>query len=109
MSDNEKSAEPVAASPDLPAPAQADAPVKAENPPAETARADAASTAASAPGFGTFGATRGSGLARGKRSTQPAANAAPAATAGYKPTSIEVVTPQTEAKPETGSTGPETK
>jgi len=42
--------------------------------------------------FPTFGTTRGSGLARGKRpSTSPAAATASAAPTDYKPTAIEVV------------------
>jgi hypothetical protein len=48
---------------------------------------------------GTFGGTRGSGLARGKRPTQSAASpAAPAVNTGYKPSSIEIITPQREYK-----------
>jgi len=47
--------------------------------------------------FGTFGAKRGSGLARGKRSSTPAASAAPAAPSGeYRPTALELITPQRE-------------
>jgi len=46
---------------------------------------------------GNFGTTRGSGLARGKRQAQSAASAAsPAVPADYKPTSIEVITTQSE-------------
>jgi translation initiation factor IF-2 len=46
--------------------------------------------------FGAFGTTRGSGLARGKRTTPSAAPAAAAATGAYQPTAIEVVTHQRE-------------
>jgi translation initiation factor IF-2 len=46
--------------------------------------------------FGAFGTTRGSGLARGKRTTPSAAPAAASATGAYQPTAIEVVTPQRE-------------
>jgi translation initiation factor IF-2 len=56
------------------------------------------------PAFGTFGAARGSGLARGKRPAQNSASAT-AAPGSYKPTSIEVIAPQTEYKnPFTGET-----
>jgi len=49
--------------------------------------------------FGTFSSTRGSGLARGKRSTTPAAaSAAPAGTGEYKPTALEVIIPEREYK-----------
>jgi translation initiation factor IF-2 len=106
MSDNEKSGEPRSAA-DFPAPAPADAPVKAENPPAENSGTASAPAAGGTAGFGSFGANRGSGLARGKRPTTAAASAAAATSApsGYKPTSIEVVNPQTEYKnPFTGET-----
>ena len=58
------------------------------------------------PGFGVFGANRGSGLVRGKRATPPAANAAaPAASSGYKPSSLEVITSKSEyVNPFTGET-----
>ena len=46
--------------------------------------------------FGTFGATRGSVLARGKRAAPPTAPAASAAASGYKPSSLEVITPKSE-------------
>src|SRR4051812_39448245 len=61
-----------------------------------------ASPAASQP-FGTFGSTRGSGLARGKRA---AVTTAPAAgTGGYQPSALEVIRPQSEYKnPFTGET-----
>ena len=76
-----------------PAPAPAPAP-------AESAAAPAAP--ATQP-FGTFGSTRGSGLARGKRAT---VNAAPAsAPSGYKPSALEVITPKSEyVNPFTGET-----
>ena len=67
----------------------------AANPaPAETQGAPTA--APSTPQFGAFGSTRGSGLARGKRTSTTAASAAPATTGEYKPTAIEVVVPQRE-------------
>src|SRR3954471_17752431 len=58
------------------------------------------------PGFGVFGANRGSGLARGKRpAPAAAASAAPAAPSGYKPSSLEVISPKSEyVNPFTGET-----
>jgi hypothetical protein len=57
----------------------------------------AAPSGETAPAFGTFGSTRGSGLARGKRNVQP--SAAPAASSGeYKPTALEVIVPEREYK-----------
>lgn len=47
---------------------------------------------------GSFGPTRGSGLVRGKRATAPAASAASAPQADYKPTALEVIVPQREYK-----------
>ncbi len=104
MSDNEKSGAPTPAPADLPAPAApADAPVKAEAAPAENPAA-ASSPGSPAPAVGTFGSTRGSGLARGKRPTTPAPNATPAS-GSYKPTSIEVIATASEYKnPFTGET-----
>src|SRR5687768_13749943 len=97
MSDQDKSGAANPAPADLPAPATA---------PAEAASAQSAAPApvSPPPAFGSFGATRGSGLLRGKRPT--AAAAAPAnVPAGYKPTSVEVLTSQTEFKnPFTGET-----
>lgn len=60
----------------------------------------AATTAASTPtpAFGVFTETRGSGLARGKRPSQSAAPAAVANTGEYKPTALEVITPEREYK-----------
>ncbi len=56
------------------------------------APADAtATTPAPAAAFPTFGTTRGSGLARGKRPSTAAASTATAAPSDYKPTAIEVV------------------
>lgn len=56
------------------------------------APADAtATTPAPAAAFPTFGTTRGSGLARGKRPSTAAASSASAAPSDYKPTAIEVV------------------
>jgi hypothetical protein len=58
-----------------------------------------------APANGTFGATRGSGLARGKRPTTSAATSAAPAPVGYQPTALEVIKPQSEYKnPFTGET-----
>jgi hypothetical protein len=49
--------------------------------------------------IGAFGTARGTGLARGKRPSQSAApKAASSSPASYKPTSIEVITPQSEYK-----------
>ena len=50
------------------------------------------------PAFGVFTETRGSGLARGKRPSQNAAPAAAAITGEYKPTALEVITPEREYK-----------
>ncbi len=56
------------------------------------APADAtATTPAPEAAFPTFGTTRGSGLARGKRPSTAAASSATAAPSDYKPTAIEVV------------------
>ena len=48
--------------------------------------------------IGTFGNARGSGLSRGKRATPPAAapSAPSASPSSYRPTSVEVITPQRE-------------
>ena len=55
--------------------------------------------------FGSFGANRGSGLARGKRPSVAAAPSAAAVPAGYKPSSVAVITSQSEYKnPFTGET-----
>jgi len=70
------------------------------SPETSSAPSPVASTVAEPAGFPTFGTSRGSGLARGKR----AASAAPVAatkneTAGeYKPTAIQVVTTEREYK-----------
>jgi len=72
--------------------------------PAETTGAHAA--AGSTQEFGTFGSTRGSGLARGKRAISTAAPAASAPSGEYKPTAIEVVVPQREYKNPFGETTP---
>lgn len=55
---------------------------------------------------GSFGPTRGSGLVRGKRATTPAASAASAPQADYKPTALEVIIPQREYKNPFGSEEP---
>jgi len=76
---------------------------------ASAATAGTASTAATsgnpAP-IGSFGTAKGSGLARGKRPSAPAASAASApAPSGYQPSTIEVIRPQSEYKnPFTGET-----
>jgi hypothetical protein len=64
--------------------------------PAPAATPGAPAAASATPEFGTFGNTRGSGLARGKRAVTTAAPAASAVTGEYKPTAIEVVVPQRE-------------
>ncbi|MEO7598485.1 MAG: hypothetical protein ABIV50_06105 [Opitutus sp.] len=48
--------------------------------------------------IGSFGNARGSGLSRGKRATPPAAAASTSSVSpgSYKPTSVEVITPQRE-------------
>ena len=54
---------------------------------------------------GTFGSTRGSGLARGKRPSTPAAPPASASAGGYTPSSLEVITSKSEyVNPFTGET-----
>jgi translation initiation factor IF-2 len=64
---------------------------------AETPAQSAATAETSA--FGSFGAKRGSGLARGKRSSTPAPSAAAApANGAYQPTAVEVITPPREYK-----------
>ena len=47
---------------------------------------------------GSFGNTRGSGLARGKRSTSASAPTAETPTGDYKPTSVAIITAQREYK-----------
>src|SRR6266567_3150875 len=98
MSDNEKSGAPTAAPADLPA----HAPASAESSGATPLVAPKGEPQPT----GAFGSTRGSGLARGKRPTLPAAQAAaPATPSGYKPTALEVITPQSEYRnPFTGET-----
>jgi translation initiation factor IF-2 len=69
----------------------ADVPANSSAAPAETPSATPAEAT------GSFGATRGSGLARGKRSHTAAPSAAPAAPRGdYQPTAIQVVVAQRE-------------
>jgi hypothetical protein len=63
--------------------------------PAADTSAPAASTETPA---GNFGSTRGSGLARGKRASSAAAPTANPAKSDYKPTAVEVITPQREYK-----------
>jgi len=96
MSETEKSGTPPAASADLPA----TAPAPAVTAPAKPAASETAGA------FSSFGANRGSGLARGKRPTvAAAAPSASAVPAGYKPSSVSVITSQSEYKnPFTGET-----
>jgi len=72
---------------------------------APAASAETGAFGASQP-IGAFGSVRGSGLARGKRTSTPAASAAPAVKTGeYKPTALEVIIPEREYKnPFTGET-----
>jgi hypothetical protein len=63
--------------------------------PAADSSAPAAGAATAA---GNFGSTRGSGLARGKRPTGATAPTATQAKLDYKPTSLEIITPQREYK-----------
>jgi hypothetical protein len=61
--------------------------------------ADQSASAASAEtAAGNFGSTRGSGLARGKRSSSAAAPTGTPAKSDYKPTAVEIITPQREYK-----------
>lgn len=74
--------------------------------PAETVSAtpSVGAQAATQP-FGSFGATRGSGLLRGKAKRPAAPAAASTAPSGYQPSSIEVITSKSEYKnPFTGET-----
>src|SRR5687767_10377601 len=66
-------------------------------PPAPVANTAQAAPAASFPSFGT---SRGSGLARGKRASTPAttSNTTPAASGEYTPTAIQVITTEREYK-----------
>ena len=73
MTDTNKSGDPVAPAAESPAPA-----ARAETP------------------AGSFGSTRGSGLARGRRPMSAAAPTANPAKADYKPTAIEVITHERE-------------
>lgn len=61
---------------------------------------DSAATPAAPAGeaqpIGSFGNARGSGLARGKRPTTPAAPSASSSNVTYKPTSVSVLTPKRE-------------
>jgi len=100
MSDTEKSGAPTSAPADLTAAAPAPT---VSSPATPTASSESANAPAA---FGSFGGARGSGLARGKRpAIAVATSSAPAAPAGYKPSAVEVITPQTEYKnPFTGET-----
>ena len=96
MSDNEKSGAPSPAPADLSAPASG---------PADSAAPQAAPASSPAPAFGSFGSTRGSGLARGKRPASSTPASSTATPAGYKPSSLEVITPKSEYRnPFTGET-----
>ncbi len=72
------------------------APVAANAAPAHTAGTTAAFQASDASATSAFGATRGSGLARGKRNAQRPAQSESTPSLDYKPTSIEVITPTRE-------------
>lgn len=75
--------------------------------PATPGAATPAAPAAEAAPTGTFGQTRGSGLARGKRPQPQSASTAkaPVASGDYKPSALEVIKPQSEYKnPFTGET-----
>lgn len=71
-----------------------------DNNPSGAPEAPAAESTAPAAGAptpaGSFGSTRGSGLARGKRSQGAAAPKASAAPADYKPTAVQIITAQRE-------------
>jgi translation initiation factor IF-2 len=70
----------------------------AETPAAEAVNPPSAPTNSDLPPS-TFGNTRGSGLARGKRPVSPPPQAAPAASAAeYKPTAVSILTAPTEYK-----------
>lgn len=75
------------------------APMPASSAPAPTAETSAPASAEPNTPFGTFGNARGSGLARGKRSTSTAAPSSSAAVSSdYKPTAIQMLTPEREYK-----------
>jgi hypothetical protein len=70
--------------------------------------ADTSAPAASAETpAGNFGSTRGSGLARGKRPSSASAPAASPVKTDYKPTAVEIITPQREYKNPFASPEPE--
>jgi len=99
MSEPEQSGAPTAAPADSPAAPAPNAPVAASTQPIGLPIEASAK-------LGAFGSTKGSGLLRGKRPATATASA-PATTgaAGYKPTALEVITPQREYKnPFTGET-----
>ncbi len=70
-------------------------PSGASSSPAADTQAPAASAETPA---GNFGSTRGSGLIRGKRSSSATAPTASPAKSDYKPTALEVITPEREYK-----------
>lgn len=78
-----------------------DQPTSGEPAPAPATATEAAPAAAPTGDvrpIGSFGTAKGSGLSRGKRANPaaPAASAAPASPGAYKPTAVEVITPQRE-------------
>ena len=79
-------------------------PSGAQSGPAADTQAPAASAETPA---GNFGSTRGSGLIRGKRSSSATAPTASPAKSDYKPTAVEVITPEREYKNPFASQEPE--
>jgi hypothetical protein len=79
-------------------------PSGASSSPAADTQAPAASAETPA---GNFGSTRGSGLIRGKRSSSATAPTASPAKSDYKPTAVEVITPEREYKNPFASQEPE--
>ncbi len=69
----------------------------AESPAEGSAKTEKTQPSAPTPApAGTFGATRGSGLARGKRAAAAAAPAAKASTGEYQPTAVQLITHKKE-------------
>src|SRR5471030_1344252 len=80
--------------------ASSGAPAAAPSEPLPASDSSTASAPVASPApIGAFGTARGTGLARGKPPSQSAApKAASSSPVSYKPTSIEVITPQSEYK-----------
>ncbi len=79
--------------------ASSGAPAAAPSEPLPASDSSTASAPVAPAPIGAFGTARGTGLARGKRPSQSAApKAASSSPVSYKPTSIEVITPQSEYK-----------